>query len=419
MSRIAELGLPLPDCGLTDAGIVSILSVAYQASLLRDEDRALSFRLGIANPSVLAGTIGPPHGPHALTFSEPRPLTVHELRKLAPSVKFQRSLVGVTMIDGHPRIWGVIHTGPRWLRFAQGGRGAVPDLPESVLVVHAASPGEIIVSFGAHTIARLSAGELGAPMMDVFRAPWLPAMFATSRSEIQSLHERAREAATEPWAPIDIRVVSRVGQNFLRRIIATIRAGRHGGGLVFLPPSAVDDFGVPDLLDIKYRFADDEPRRRFRTIILEILRELARLGASVSTHMADYDLYELTESPIIAGLDEAIFELAHLIAALSDVDGMVVMTQRFEVLGFGAVVSGRLPEVPEVQQALDLEGSDVVPESTHTVGTRHRAAYRLASAIPNALAVVVSQDANARFVRATEGGRVTYWDQIVWASFGR
>ena len=59
--------------------------------------------------------------------------------------------------------------------------------------------------------------------------------------------------------------------------------------------------------------------------------------------------------------------------------------------------------------ALDLEGERTVQMSTAGVGTRHRSPYRLCNVLPGAVAVVVSQDGNARFVRRTDGG-VAYWD---------
>ena len=60
-------------------------------------------------------------------------------------------------------------------------------------------------------------------------------------------------------------------------------------------------------------------------------------------------------------------------------------------------------------RALDLEGKRTLEQSTDGVGTRHRSAYRLCNALPGAVAVVVSQDGNVRFVRRTDGG-VAYWE---------
>ena len=97
-------------------------------------------------------------------------------------------------------------------------------------------------------------------------------------------------------------------------------------------------------------------------------------------------------------------------AALAAIDGAVVMTKRFELLGFGAEISGELPAVKTVFRALDLEGGRVAEESTDAVGTRHRSAYRLCNALPEAVAVAISQDGGARFVMRKDDS-VVYWDQ--------
>ena len=109
-------------------------------------------------------------------------------------------------------------------------------------------------------------------------------------------------------------------------------------------------------------------------------------------------------------LDEAIFDVAHFIAALSAIDGAVVMTKRQELLGFGGVISGDIDKVETVIHALDTEGSLAEQELSERVGTRHRAAYRLCEELHGAIAIVISQDGNVRIV-TWHNGSVTFWDQ--------
>jgi hypothetical protein len=109
-------------------------------------------------------------------------------------------------------------------------------------------------------------------------------------------------------------------------------------------------------------------------------------------------------------LDEAIFEMSHLIAGLMAVDGAAVMTQRYEILGFGGEISGDLQGVKTVAQALDIEADHISKESTEGYGTRHNSAFRLSNELHDALAVVVSQDGDVRFIRWKDG-LVTHWDQ--------
>ena len=411
LSRIDELGIKRPALIEPRGVLASFLSVAFQASLLRDEDRALTFRLILASPDTFPSSAGPPSGMHRLLLDPARPFEVHEIRKLAPAVKFQRSLVGVDF-DKTMRIWGIIHSGPRWLHFAQGGRGLAAPLPDE-LVVHVNGPGDLVVSLGARTLARLFQGELTTPVVDIFDGGWLSVMFAGVRREVLELHEQAQRESGEVWRPLDETIVRRVGQNMIRRIIATIRASRHGGSVLILPSDELDE--VRGLVDIKYVFEDAEPRRRFRTLLLAIMREVARLGSPAE--IVDSTIYDSTDAAVISALDEAVLEVAHLIAALADVDGMVVMTQRYEIIGFGGVVSGRLDDVPSVAQALDVVGNARLEEATDRVGTRHRAAYRICAALHDALVLVVSQDGSVRFVRWHEGA-VTYWDQVAASAFG-
>jgi hypothetical protein len=110
-------------------------------------------------------------------------------------------------------------------------------------------------------------------------------------------------------------------------------------------------------------------------------------------------------------MDEALFEVAHLVADLTQVDGTVVMTDCLEILGFGVEITGELPEVLRVARALDLEGGKREWERTDRVGTRHRSAYRLCQAVHDALVFVVSRDGGLRFIRWHDDG-VTYWDQV-------
>jgi hypothetical protein len=120
--------------------------------------------------------------------------------------------------------------------------------------------------------------------------------------------------------------------------------------------------------------------------------------------------FEATTDEEIETLDEALFETAHLIAGLAAADGTVVMSKHNELLGFGGMISGRLPDVERVWRALDLEGEEVVEEGSGNVGARHRSAYRLCGALPGSVTVVISQDGGVRFV-CQRGGRVTYWEQ--------
>ena len=408
-----ELADSLPAAPVLEA----LLSTCYQASLLREEERSVTFRLIFADPELFPEKEGPPEGLHRLEFTEPRRFDERELRRLSPAADFDRSLIGAfSDLDGGIRIWGLVHSGPRWLLSVQGGREPSAPLPP-VPVIEVEGPGRLQVRKGSISVAELEGGRLSDSYTDVFASRWLPALFAPVRAELVELHEEARResaAAGEPWAPLDPDLPRKVGQQMVRRLVSTVRGARHGGTMVMVPPFRAEEILAGGHVALKHTFTDSEPRRRYRTLIVRIMNRLAQThgkGEEASYPRAvGWEEYVASEDRELAELDEAIFEFSYLVAGLAAVDGAVVMTQRFELLGFGGEISGELPAVTSVHKALDLEGKRTAEEGTGGVGTRHRSAYRLAGALPDALVVVISQDGDAHFVRRKDGA-VTYWDQ--------
>lgn len=388
--------------------LARVLSICYQATLLREEGRPVTFRLAISEPSAFDPAAGPPSGLHRLVFSRPLPLDPHELRRLAPAAVFSRSLIGATLHGATGQeIWGVIHSGPHWLQWVRGGRQTEQTLPP-VLIVAATGPGRLVVSDGAVTVAELRNGTLSDRQLDVFTSQWMQERLALVSGVQRDAHLSVR--ADEQWAVVDSTFGGVLASHVLRRVLATIRSAHHGGTLIVVPAGRVSEF-LSDgrYLRVKYPFTDDEPRRRILSLMIEVMNDLARAwegeGASV-----DWATYEASPSRRLAEMDEALFEVAHLIADLSRVDGTVVMTDCLEILGFGVEIAAELPEVLTVAQAHDLEGTEREWVRTDRVGTRHRSAYRLCQARHDTLAFVVSQDGGLRFIRWHHDS-VTYWEQ--------
>jgi hypothetical protein len=398
-------GLPAPDV------VETVLSTCYQASLMREEERAVRFRLIVADPAVFPTGAGPPHGVHRLLFGEPRPFSHHELRRLAPAVDFHRALIGARIEPRGLILWGIATTGPRWVQAMYGGREPFPSLPP-YLVVRVTAPGRIAVCKGLVTLAALVGGRILQPSLDIFHSTWLPAAFAGWREQLLALHHQARDRATTPWADLDPDLAGLIVHHAVRSVIGLMRNSHHGGTILFLPP---EGDGSIDALDgrvrPKYRFASEEPSRRFRTLVVALMNALAAARPRPEGGTIGWDDYVRSTDRDVAAIDEAVFELAHQVAGLAAVDGAVVLDKRFALLGFGAEIGGDLPPVRRVARALDADGTVKVRESVESDGTRHRSAYRLCNFMHDALAIVVSQDGAARFV-TWHDGEVTYWDHL-------
>jgi hypothetical protein len=398
---------PLPSA----KALERLLSVCYHASLRHDEGRPVTFRIVFAEPTIFPAPAGPPTGMHRLILSPARPFDAHELQRLAAAAAFYRSLIGVRMSScDELEVWGLVHSGPRWLQAVRGGRHIKQAIP-AVLMVAVTGPGRVLVSKGTTTLAALADGTLADVATDVFSASWLAEMFVGLHAA--QLPEQAA-LPQEPRTELDPAFGPQLAQHVLRRIVSTVRGARHGGALILLPSQHASAW-ISDgrLLRLKYQFFDEEPRRRVLSLAIQIMDALASRPRSHAElgKLADWDDYEESTDPRLSALDAELFEVAHLVAALADVDGAVVMTDQLEILGFGAEISGELPEVESVARSLDLEGSQRISERTERVGTRHRSSYRLCQRLHDALVIVVSQDGGVRFVR-WHAGSVTYFDQI-------
>ena len=377
------------------SSLTAALSACYQATLLREEGRPVTFRLAVIDPDAFDAAAGPPSGVHRLVFTRRLPLDAHELRRLAPAAIFSRSLIGATFTPvGGPEMWGVIHSGPQWLQPARGGRAGEQTIPQS-LIISATGPGRLLVSIGTVPLAELKNGTLSDVEIDLFQSRWM-------QQKLSAMSAVLDAPFSAPFAAV-------LAGQVLRRTVASIRAALHGGTVIVVPQHRASELLTDGRhVRVKYGFADEEPRRRVATLISVIMNELT-CGEHGTDVVLGWDAYELGNVGAVE--DEALFEVAHLLADLTRVDGTLLITDSLEVLGFGVEIAGELPEVLQVAHALDLEGTQRDWVRTDRVGSRHRSAYRLCQALHDVLALVVSQDGGLRFIRWHDDG-VTYWEQL-------
>jgi hypothetical protein len=368
----------------------------------------------LSEPAALAGLTQPPDDLQALPFSNPQPLTADNLRRLSGAAAFERALVGVRLgAEDRFEIWGVVHSGERWLRALEGSCHSFPALPPA-LVINAIGPGNLTVGKGSLVVARLLGGQLVMPMPSVLEVDSPDGEDPEINRAFLTAHRRTRDQRGREWARIDVGLVDRIRRRSAMRLISAMRQLNHGGTLIMLPTGLA---GMrprwQEVLNLKYAFPEGPTRRWLFNLIVCLIEALAkdcgeRFG---SAHQATWRDYLATNDPEVRRADEAITEAIRFLACLSAVDGAVVLGPPMELLGFGAEISGRLPPVDHVARALDPSASSTVTESVLNVGTRHRSAYRLCQALPGAVAAVVSQDGSMRIVRRI-ANRVVYSDHL-------
>ena len=97
VERLSSAGID-PSFELPDRSVLEqVISTCYQASLMREEERPVLFRLIIRDPHLFPPDDGPPTGLHRLQFAKMRPFNEYELYRLAPAADFYRALIGVAL----------------------------------------------------------------------------------------------------------------------------------------------------------------------------------------------------------------------------------------------------------------------------------------------------------------------------------
>jgi hypothetical protein len=358
--------------------------------------------------------MGESAGLFSLPFSAPRPYNEYELMKLGPSIDYNNSLIGVQYSRQHGlQIWGLIHSGSKWVHIIHGGSKQATPLP-AALGVNVVGSGRIIVCKGFEILAQLSGGNIITPTVNVFQSQWMKHRFEAVRNALFALHRENPRNINNEWAQIDSTFISDLYLQFFKHVISTVRRSDHGGTIICFP-EGMDELLAHDnpYVDLKYRFADDSKRNQLRDIVLEIMELLGKHCGSLygPEYIAGWKDYVNLKVDELTLLDERIFKFARFMARLTGVDGAVVATENLELIGFGGIIQGTMEMSGIVARAVDPEGIRREVEKVESVGTRHRSFYHLCHRVKNVLGIVVSQDSKTRVVTWNKD-MVTCWDVI-------
>jgi len=417
--RLGPPGMEISSPGyrrLPDTEVLEeLISTAYQVSQMQEEARGLRFRLMLCEPDdVDEDGVGEALGLFTLNFTVPRPYNEYELLKLGPSIDYNNSLIGIRYRKGEGlQIWGLIHSGSRWMHVIHGGSKQATPLPPA-LGVNILGSGRLIVCRGVEILAQLSGGKIISPSTNVFRSQWVARRFGQVRSELATMHEENPHYDPGAWARIDPSFIPALYLEFFKHVISTVRRSGHGGTIISFP-AGMDGLVAHDnpYIDLKYRFDEGTPRNQLRKIVLRIMEVLARNCGRLygPEYLAGWKDYVSLQTEELAQLDERVFKYARFIARLTGVDGAVVTTEGLEIIGFGGIIQGAMEMGGIVARALDPEGVRRQVERVESVGTRHRSMYYLCHKLHDVLGIIVSQDAKASVV-TWKGEKVTFWDVI-------
>lgn len=336
----------------TDEQLQALLEIAYHASFTADEQRRTHFDLVLCEANQA-------HNP--FRFSSPRDLTPHEIMRLAPVVGVTRSMLGVEIIDGTPRIWGFCDSA-----FMQ-------------LVVTVRGPGSIHVGRNREVLVALEGGKF----TDAYSRP---NVFQAVIESLEPGNQALWEDINWPggaWSPY-----AETYPGLFHDALSTIRQAGHGGTILLVRESEATSRPWSRILHIKYECNDSSIWPELRKAVLKYDEKA----------FGDPDQNATSEAA-----ETRARELITRVAGLAAVDGAVLVTDRLRVLGFGV-------EVLAPAKITTIELLDGTTREVTAYGTRHRSAFRFCEAYPRGAAFVCSQDGGIKCIRNIDG-RVRVWQE--------
>ncbi len=315
-----------------DAGVVeAVIDAAFWASLRREEGRS---------PRISLAFLPPERAEQPLLFTRPLPLAPGPLTRLAPAVEGPGIHLGVWRGPGGPYVWGATHS-----------------IPPLTLVVEVVEPGLLVVKyrrgeeFGKFgNVAVLQGDQVKEVDEHGGTVPDCPALLST----LLGLE------APASWGD---------AVNGLVQIAVSMR--RHGrGGSLLVVPGASEAWRESIVHPIAYG-------------VTPPFDELAGLMLREPEERSDPEW------------QDALTRVVDLVGGLTAVDGATVVTDRYELLAFGAKIVRRAGSVP-VEQVFVTEpvvgGIAGAAPPGEIGGTRHMSAAQFVHDQRDALALVASQD---------------------------
>ena len=288
-------------------------------------------------PEISLAFLPPKRAVRPLMLAEPMPLSPRALGRLAPAVERPGIHLGVWRDQGVLRVWGTTRA-----------------IPTFCFVLEVLGPGLLVVK---HRVQDDSAKFRNVAVFEGEEVKVLSREDADASEHPAVLRSLlAPESAADRSAEV------------LIRLAVSMRAHKRGGTLLVVPAGA-------------------EAWRE------SIVQPVAYAVHPAFTELRDLVLEDSEEDPIRG--HETLGRVVDAVAGLTAVDGATVISDGYEVLGFGVKI--RRPDGrPQVERVVVSEpvqgGAAAVVAPLQLGGTRHSSAAQFAQDQRDAVALVASQD---------------------------
>jgi hypothetical protein len=290
-------------------------------------------------PKISMAFLPPEQNTHPMLVEYPLPLTPAALTKIAAIVEPAGVHLGVWQYDGQLCIWGTTH-----------------NIPTFCFVLEVVEPGLIVIK---HHRGEQSGKYVNVAVLEGDQIK----IVDESASSLPDCPELVTSLLgfDSPASWVD-------SVNVLVQVAVAMRSHGRGGSLLIVPPN--DAWRESIVHPMRYRVSPP-------------FRELAEL------------MQQTGEGRQTEIWQESLVETVRVVAGLTAIDGAAVITDRYEVLAFGAKIQRRRGAAPVEAVTLTepIEGGvpSVVP-AAQLGGTRHLSAAQFVHDQQKAIALVASQD---------------------------
>ncbi len=413
----------LRSAALPDADVLTqILEVAYFASMKTEESKAIACSLSFADPER------PDHDPprkvrhHRWRFfpvGERLPFSVRNLVKLAPVAQSAALSIAIFADSKQPPyIWGLVDQEIHHRRsrvFEADGTFGRPGLFQ----IDIQGIGHIEAYCDLEFVGALRTNRLSTQRLDALRTgPLFNSLFDRALEGVffpvaKELGYRKQELLPSGDEVNDLLVESIDSWlGLICRVLHRIQRYRHGGALLITPDARSRELKIKHrirydrLTDLLVtRLAANKRARRFGDAIGAALED----GGSPTGSQYYGERVEDGESE---DAETAIMGAVAFVAALSQIDGLVLLGPGLRLRGFGVEIRTKA-EPAAIFAAGDTGASvrNLRRIGSEHFGTRHRSMFRYCAANDGAVGFVVSQDGDIRAITNVRG-KVVMWEDL-------
>ena len=416
IDRLGENDWIQPPKRLPNAKVFQMLvDVAFHASFMTEEKRRPGFRLLYCSPDDLKSDEPrgfPRNSFRPIMMPTPCPFTTDELNRIAPAADLTRFLICVyhEKSDERLQIWGLLDVGDNWWKFVHHeSSSGFP--PPNFLAITSTAPGELSFSVQGTILLKLMNGTLSQPLSNPIWSGPISEFLDPPRKRLydQTLQILKTEKWDEDGADDDF--PGSFYNFFLQRILYNVRYFGNGGTVILVPQEiGFDDPRLNDRISIKYATDYDHAwdilcgslanHHRYYDLYFPLTSGEKRLTIKVLNQLMHLE-HERDE------FEKKCQDIARSIASLTNVDGALVITTHFNVLGFGGEIVAASPTLRSVTDASDSKRQI----SIESFGTRHRTAFRFCSSFEDSVAFVVSSDGGVKAAKR-HGRELLFWPEI-------